>query len=274
MMDAAKRFRAAYQESCGYARTRATTRAKNEARAETKRMYVRCINIIRISDAADASARQAAGIQDRPERLKSRPCPIEPPRLEFVRAHHESGATPVHELRFRGMEWGVSKPEGAVRLELFVDLIPQDEPIPARPGANYSSRPWYLRSYTRSPIKLAPPIARVPMRVVYWARWADSQGNVGPFSATAAAWIEGGSNHNLPGGISMQFGTLGAPASVRMIEDANAAGPANRDQKYSVAVLEVRYGSMSVNDLASALPSPVQNEMRQLEAPAEQSEAA
>jgi hypothetical protein len=35
-------------------------------------------------------------------------------------------------------------------------------------------------------------MARVPMRVVYWGRWADSVGNVGPFSATAAAWIEAG----------------------------------------------------------------------------------
>jgi hypothetical protein len=50
----------------------------------------------------------------------------------------------------------------------------------------------YLRSYTRSPIRLTPPMAKVPMRIVYWARWADSTGNVGPFSATAAAWIEGG----------------------------------------------------------------------------------
>lgn len=30
-----------------------------------------------------------------------------------------------------------------------------------------------------------------PMQVVYWARWADSSGNVGPFSKTVVADVEG-----------------------------------------------------------------------------------
>ena len=101
----------------------------------------------------------------------------------------------MHELSFFDFTTrSTRKPEGAVRLELFVDLVLTDEPIPARPGANHGGRPWYLRSYTRSPIVLAPPMASVPMRVVYWGRWADSVGNVGPFSATAVGWIEGGSH--------------------------------------------------------------------------------
>ncbi len=33
------------------------------------------------------------------------------------------------------------------------------------------------------------------MRVVYWARWADATGEVGPMSAAAAGWVEGGSHH-------------------------------------------------------------------------------
>ena len=110
-----------------------------------------------------------------------------------MRALHEGGgATPVHELAFHAMDHTKARPAGAVRLELFVDLVPPEEPIPAHPGANLASRPWYLRSYTRSPIRLVPPLARMPMQVVYWGRWADSAGSVGPFSATAVAWIEGG----------------------------------------------------------------------------------
>src|SRR5206468_1628916 len=91
------------------------------------------------------------------------------------------------------MELGVNLREGKAK-QL---TVPPEAPIPAHPGANLASRPWYLRSYTRSPIRIIPPLARMPMQVVYWGRWADSAGNVGPFSATAVAWIEGGSHHRL-----------------------------------------------------------------------------
>ena len=38
------------------------------------------------------------------------------------------------------------------------------------------------------------------MRVVYWARWADAKGNVGPFCATVKARVEGwdGAGRTLP----------------------------------------------------------------------------
>lgn len=181
-----------------------------------------------------------------------------------MRALHECGATPVHELEFRAHDASSgARPAGAVRLELFVDLIPPDEPIPAHPGANYGSRPWYLRSYTRSPIKLAPPMARVPMRVVYWGRWADSMGNVGPLSATAVGWIEGGSHWGLPGGAAMAFGGLGGLGArpTPMLDVATATGPAHREPTYRVAVLEVQYESLNPRVLPApaathALPAP------------------
>ena len=50
---------------------------------------------------------------------------------------------------------------------------------------------WYLRSYTTSPIHVDFPKANQPMRVVYWARWADAKGNVGPFCRTVVARVEG-----------------------------------------------------------------------------------
>ena len=67
------------------------------------------------------------------------------------------------------------------------------------------------------------------MRVVYWGRWADSSGNVGPFSATAAGWIEGGSHRLLPGGLGMQIAEFGKPvqkeleAVDKVLESAEAA---------------------------------------------------
>jgi hypothetical protein len=221
---------------------------------------------VRVSEKIDAASKVLLGIRLRAEKPKILPCPNEPPRLRFVRAHHESTLTPMHELSFTSLDYKAKAP-GAVRVELFADLIPPDEPIPAHPGANHAGRPWYLRSYTRSPIKLIPPMARVPMRVVYWARWADSLGNVGPFSKTAVAWIEGGSHALLPGGAGIVLGQLGGRTPVPILEDASAIGPASRDESYRVAVLEVRYAATSAAEIPASLPAPEKREPRQLEAP-------
>src|SRR5688500_14990871 len=60
---------------------------------------------------------------------------------------------------------------------------------------------WYLRSYTRSPIKVEYPKSERPMRVVYWGRWANATGETGPFSSPLAASFEGSdwSRFALPG---------------------------------------------------------------------------
>jgi hypothetical protein len=79
----------------------------------------------------------------------------------------------------------------AVRLELFVDLVPPGEPIPTWPGERWGGRMWYLRSYTRSPIEVEYPRCDEQMRVVYWARWAGANGATGPFSNTLATRVEG-----------------------------------------------------------------------------------
>src|SRR5205085_2414541 len=143
-------------------------------------------------------------------------------------------------------------------------------------GANHGSRPWYLRSYTRSPIVLTPPMPRVPMRVVYWGRWADSVGNVGPFSATAVGWIEGGVHHSLPGGVGVApFGEFGSRKPVPILEDLREPGPPQRERTYVVAVLEAQYRSIHPQDIETpSLPGPEEREQRQLEAPPAESEAA
>jgi hypothetical protein len=104
----------------------------------------------------------------------------------------------------------------------------------------------------------------MPMRVVYWGRWADSTGNVGPFSATAVAWIEGGST-NLPGQ-ALVNGFKPAP----MLPDANGPERRERDAIYRVVMLEAQVQSFGPQ-MVPALPH--QSEMKQLEAPRE-SEAA
>jgi hypothetical protein len=246
-------FRAALNAARGNSsRSAVATRAKEEARAVAEKIVRRLASVIRVNDGISAASKMSLGMRERPAKVKQQPVPAEPPRLRFVRALHESGATPLHELEFGELHkfQRSGRPDGAVRLELFVDLIPPEEAIPGHPGANHSGRPWYLRSFTRSPIVLAPPMTRVPMRVVYWGRWADSSGNVGPFSATAVAWIEGGSSHSLPGGIGMVVPGARQPAA--LLEEANP--PGRRAQTISVLVMEAQYQSFHPQQVPQAAP--------------------
>jgi hypothetical protein len=118
----------------------------------------------------------------------------------------------------------------------------------------------------------------VPMRVLYWGRWADSSGGVGPFSATCAAWIEGGTHNNLPGGLAMYVGQFGRPQ--QQLIDATAALPAGRDERYSVALLEVHVQSFHAHPAPAAamLPAPATErdeprQPRQLQGPASEEAA-
>ena len=266
LSDAAEAFSRAFMAARhGGARSRIATAAKNNARDHAKRLVTRLRERVRHSDEISAVARVTLELRER-GKARAAELPKAPPKLKFVRALHEgNGSTPMHELEFREFHsHSKSRPSGAVRLELFVDLIPPEEPIPNHPGAHQGGRAWYLRSYTRNPIVLAPPMPRVPMRVLYWGRWADSAGNVGPFSATAAGWIEGGSHRMLPGGQGMGYLNKEHPP---LIEDASAAARSQRGTTYVVAVLEAQDQSYAPH----ALPEPA--EPKRLEGPAE-SEAA
>lgn len=268
LVAAARRFEAALLKARAHAtRSPVVTAEKNAAREDAKRLMERCLKRIRSNETIEPLALHELGLKPASDRRKRQACPQEPPRVRFVRALHvASGASPRHELSFGAINaMGKAKPAGAARLELFVDLVPPDEAIPSHPGANLGGRPWYLRSFTRSPIKVTPPMARVPMRVVYWARWADSTGDVGPFSATCVGWIEGGSQHHLPGAPATYMGMIGRRQTAPLLDVEGAAGPATREPSYSVAVRDAQYEYLNGQDAAAAPP--------QLEGPAE-SEAA
>jgi hypothetical protein len=256
------RYREALQASRSGERTATKTRIKDEARASAEAIIRRLAHVIRANPKIDAIVKMGVGLRERVAKAKQLPVPQEPPRLRFVQALHlGNGAVPMHELAFMSLDHK-PKPPGAVRMELFVDLVPPEEPIPTHPGANLASRPWYLRSFTRSPIKLVPPMARLPMRVVYWGRWADSAGNVGPFSATTSAWIEGG--------MMRQFAPqFGGRKQIAEQQDQALPGPKQRSAEYSVAVLEAFYQSQHPTEVPQ-LPAA---DAKQLEGP-EASEAA
>lgn len=139
-------------------------------------------------------------------------CPQIAPILKFVGStdpygNAAQGGRHILEYRNDFDRASTAKPHGAVRLELFVELVPIDEPIPAHPGERSGGRLWYLRSFTTRRFEVDFPRCfddnaggrPVPMRVVYWGRWADASGGVGPFSRTCAAPVEN-APQCLPGG--------------------------------------------------------------------------
>jgi hypothetical protein len=104
----------------------------------------------------------------------------------------DRGALGVHVIRFSDqLHSGSAKPDNAARLELFIDLIAPGERIPEHPGDRHGGLTYYLRSYTRSPIRVEYPKRDVPMRVIYWARWASPTGETGPFSRALETPIDG-----------------------------------------------------------------------------------
>lgn len=228
MTRAAKAFRAALTTSSGASRSQTTTRGKQEARVKCVQIMRRLGRIIRASDQISDGDKVAVYIHRREARPTIRTVPAEPPVLQFMGASGEGGysAAGVHWIKFKQSQdlKGRKKPHGAVRVELFVDLVPQGQPIPRFPGEYLGGRPWYLRSFTTSPIRVMPPVPPTPMFVVYWARWADAKGNVGRFSATLKTRVEGW------GGIAATP-LLGAMPDVKVL---------NKDPKYIATITQLR----------------------------------
>ena len=189
-------------------RTSEKTRLKRAARERCEEVIRRWANILRADPEVDEPMKIGLRLRPRSKRPRPRSCPQDPPVLTFLGAgdgvSHEAGVgngSGVHVLRVMACvssnllsrEVGIkrkAKPDGASRVEVFVDLVPQGEAIPRHP-AELTGRPWYLGSFTTSRIEVTYPIPSEPMLVVYWARWADAKGGVGRFSQTCTARVEG-----------------------------------------------------------------------------------
>ena len=175
-------------------RSPATVRQKETARRAAEAIIRRVAAGIRARAELSEADLIAVGMRPRAKASTAAAMANEGPRLWFKRAIHETSSVPQHELTFESVA-GRPRPPGATRLELFVDLIPPDTDAPTYYKTSGPVRPIYMRSFTKSPIRLVPPMADVPMRVVYFARWADANGDVGPMSGPVAGWVEGGRHH-------------------------------------------------------------------------------
>ena len=223
----AKEFRDALTLARGNgSRTPSAIGRKNETRKALEEIVRRLANVIRASDRISAADKRSVFIRERPKKLGKRTVPFAPPNLFYQGPPRKAGPNSgLHQLYVEdGFSLiGRSKPNGAVRVELFVDLVPPGQKMPSYPGEHLNSRPWYLRSFTKSPFKVQHPVPPVPMMVVYWARWADAKGSVGPFSrACRADWV-GPLGNGVP--------LLGAMPEVKVLEN---------DMKHLTAVAHLR----------------------------------
>jgi hypothetical protein len=228
MTRAAKAFRAALDKSFGASRSQTTTCRKDGARAKCEQIMRRLGRIIRASDRISDADKVAVFIHPREPRPTIRTVPLAPPVLQYMGASNEGGlsAAGMHWIRFSESPdlKGRKKPHGAVRIELFMDLVPEGQPIPRFPGEHLGGRAWYLKSFTTNPIRVTPEVARVPMLVVYWARWADAKGNVGRFSQTLRTRVEG-------------WGGIAASPLLGPMPDVKVLG---KDPKYIATITQLR----------------------------------
>lgn len=168
-------------------RTQSTVNIK-DTRRNAMRDFIRVnANIIRANQGIDDALKIAIGIPPRKTNLTRRKCPGTSPVLSFV------AATPgKHTINFMdSISMEKKKPFGAVRLELFRMLTDPVEPPPTSYDEDATGS-VYVRSFTRNPISLDWPKPASPRLVTYFARWADSTGEVGPFSLALPTTIVGG----------------------------------------------------------------------------------
>jgi hypothetical protein len=175
--------------------TKIDTMRKCEARDKAADVVREYANIIRANPKISAIDKAMLRIKQRPQRPKDREVPQTAPFL-FFKGVVGGGVDCqcVHVIEFLDKpECGTrARPAGVVRVELFVELVAPNEPVPKHPGE--LGRPWYLRSFTRSPMKVKFPVPTTPMKVVYWARWANATGETGPWSKTCEAGLAGWPN--------------------------------------------------------------------------------
>jgi hypothetical protein len=197
---AVKEFRAALRKSIHkFTRTQQAVMSKDLARAKLEDIVRSYGDPIRANRKISDIDKMLVRVKEQPKRKKKRSCPDKAPILRY-RGPLDTGGPGSHRhvLEYADADmYGkttIKKPDGAVRIELCVELVPQGTARVPKHPAELTGRPWHLRSYTTSTMVVEFPMPSEPMLVVYWGRWADSKGNVGPYSKTCVARVEGWSN--------------------------------------------------------------------------------
>jgi hypothetical protein len=110
--------------------------------------------------------------------------------------------------------------------------------------------------------KVNPPLPNAPMLVVYWCRWVGSNNDVGPWSETVVARVEGHPAQVWRG--------IGWKNGARPLVDVSNEAEAVARGEYSVRVRDEQYEYLNRRgaDPAAALPAPAEGESKlRLQAP-------
>jgi hypothetical protein len=192
--EAVKNFRQALSKALHrFSRTQQTVMEKKAARKKAEEVVRKYGRIIRANPDVSHIDKASVRIFERKKERKQQSCMMTAPYIRYLGAYDRGGPGSIqHVLKFKEEFDSTTSalPNGAERLELFVEWVPQGERIPRSPEEMYG-RAWYLRSFTRSRMEVKFPMPPVPMLIVYWGRWADAKGNVGPWSQTVVARVEG-----------------------------------------------------------------------------------
>jgi hypothetical protein len=159
-------------------RTEAAVCLKNQTQTSAMQAIRGYANMIRASAGVSDAAKIEIGVMPPKGTLSRRTCPQSEPLLKF------HGTVPgMHQISISDSSTPNSrrKPFCAVRCELFMMMTDPAEPVPMAFDEDASGSK-YLRSYTRSRLQIAHPQPVKPMLITYFARWADSTGETGPFS--------------------------------------------------------------------------------------------
>jgi hypothetical protein len=193
VVDAVAEFNSAHNASNNHSsRSNATNVQKALARARAEAAIRHVFHLVKHDRKLTDADRALLGIRPKAKRSSARPCPQSAPFLFLMTYRGMHMWTPgIHMLRFTDAASTSAKPEGAARLELFAGFLEPGGSAPLRPRPLGMGYHGYIRSYTRSPIRVEYPLSDKPMQVVYWARWANSAGETGPFSQALVTPVDG-----------------------------------------------------------------------------------
>src|SRR5439155_27222756 len=119
-----------------HSRSMATTLLKDEARAKAEAIVRKYGNLIRLNDQISSADKIAVGVRERSKPVRRTRNDLPAPSLRFAGTTGEGTMLGhKHILRFYDGSDNVrrSRPQGAVRLELFVELVAPGEPMPQGP---------------------------------------------------------------------------------------------------------------------------------------------
>jgi hypothetical protein len=178
VLEAASAFTAAYQVwNSPATATSSNLCLKDEARAKLVAALRRVGALVRVSESVTAADKIAMGVKPTPRSYPRTPAPQECPALSLTFNNHTG-----HTLRvYSPHSTSAARPRGTVGVLLFRTI--------AETAVNHPDEARFVAFVTRDRIHLEPARGHNGKRATYFARWAGTKGELGPWSTPISASI-------------------------------------------------------------------------------------